>query len=113
MLIDLIPLKEAIARLPKPYGKPVDLHTVQRWIRKGIGGTKLRAQRIGGRWFTSDEWINDFIHARTQESVDVDVYALAAERTRRSQEAKEWLDARRQRNGKGKQGSVPRLQERA
>ena len=111
MLSDLIPLKEAIKTLPKTNGRPVDLHTVNRWIRKGIGGTKLQAKRVGGRWYTSPEWIEEIVRLRTESNVDVDVYALAAERTRRSQEAKDWLDARRGRYGKnGRQVPVHGLQ---
>ena len=55
-MVDYIPIRQA--DLP---GNPTPA-TVRRWIRHGTPeGARLRAIRVGGRYFTSQEWVDDFV----------------------------------------------------
>ena len=62
-LSDLMPL----ARVAK------DLHvhpaTVHRWMIRGVGGVRLQALRVGGRWSTTREWVQDFLAKLNRENV--------------------------------------------
>ena len=35
--------------------------TMLRWAIKGVRGTRLRAERLGGRWYTTPEAVEDFL----------------------------------------------------
>lgn len=35
--------------------------TMLRWAIKGVKGTRLRAERLGGRWYTTPEAVEDFL----------------------------------------------------
>jgi hypothetical protein len=41
--------------------------TIMRWVQKGLGGERLEAVKVGGKWYTTREALNDFI-ARTTAS---------------------------------------------
>lgn len=40
---------------PRPHSS-----TIRRWVVKGVGGTRLQAQRRGGRWFVTDDAMQEF-----------------------------------------------------
>ena len=64
-------LSEATRRFPSfRNGRPVHTATTTRWIVTGVrlrNGAilKLRANRLPGRWVTTDEWIDEFVEALT------------------------------------------------
>ena|SRR5580693_1927624 len=49
--------------LTKEDGRPPDLSSIHRWAFRGVRGHKLRIIRIGGRIFTTEQDIADFIYA--------------------------------------------------
>ena len=54
-----ISLREASNLLPsKPH-----INTLRRWILKGARGRKLDARLIGGRWFTTEASLQEFLDA--------------------------------------------------
>ncbi|MGC6442827.1 MAG: DUF1580 domain-containing protein [Rubripirellula sp.] len=59
----LIAFKDAPKEFPR--GARVDLSTLHRYRTRGSGGVKLRAIRIGGRWFTDRESIQEFVFDRS------------------------------------------------
>ena len=66
----LIALKEVAKRIPGRGGRPTNFATIWRWIMKGSiapGGkrVRLRAARIGGKWVTSVEAVQEFLQALT------------------------------------------------
>jgi hypothetical protein len=66
----LISLPEA-ARLVPPgrYNKRPTLSTVLRWIQHGVGGVRLEAVRLGGKWVTSLQAMQRFAEALTDAEV--------------------------------------------
>jgi hypothetical protein len=88
----LITLRQAQALLAEA-GKQADINTIIRWIRKGLGKgderVKLKAQLLG-QWFTTAEWIDDFINRRTEVSISEkpNPYLLAVESVQQLEEAK-------------------------
>jgi hypothetical protein len=64
--------------------------TLTRWARKGVlcpdgSRLKLRADRIGSKWWTKRDWINKFIAAQTAAfsgSADAPTVRAPAERSR-------------------------------
>jgi hypothetical protein len=45
-----------ITGAPRPHRA-----TMLRWALKGVRGTRLRAERLGGRWYTTPEAVEDFL----------------------------------------------------
>ena len=41
--------------------RPIHVSTIIRWITRGIGGERLQAVRLGGRWVTSLEALDRFV----------------------------------------------------
>lgn len=39
--------------------------TVWRWSAKGVGGIKLRVEKVGRRIYTTVDWVNEFVDATT------------------------------------------------
>lgn len=69
MLSDgLLPLKDATKEFPERNGKRPHLHTLRRWIAVGVQGKRLKAKRVGGVWYTSREWIEEFLAADSSAS---------------------------------------------
>jgi hypothetical protein len=68
----LLSLPEA-ARLVPPgrYNKRPTLSTMLRWIQHGVGGVRLEAIRLGGRWVTSLQAMQRFSDALTEEASSV------------------------------------------
>src|SRR5262245_58647379 len=60
-LNELIPLTEACRLLPKRNGRHPSLASLRRWAASGIRGKRLRAARVGGRYYTTREWLEQFI----------------------------------------------------
>lgn len=57
---DLIGINDATQRF---FGPTVSTFTVRRWIVKGLGTppVRLKARRIGGRWFLRPADVHEFI----------------------------------------------------
>ena len=83
--LDFVPLSKIARRLGG-----VQISTVHRWRLRGVGGTKLKCVKIGGRWFSSETAVADFL---TELNGGRDVSAAAggngpkAEDRRRAAEA--------------------------
>ena len=41
--------------------KPPHISAIHRWRSAGVRGRKLKAQRIGSRWYTRSEWLTEFL----------------------------------------------------
>lgn len=54
-------LSQAAALLP---GRP-HISSLHRWRQRGCRGAKLRTCLVGGRRYTTEEWLRDFISATT------------------------------------------------
>ena len=39
----------------------VHINTVRRWATKGVKGRKLNAHRVGGRWYTTTDDLEEFL----------------------------------------------------
>jgi hypothetical protein len=66
----LILLEQVQNLLPRRNGKPVGIATIYCWVRQGVRGAtgglvKLQVQRIGGRTYTSQTWLETFIRGCT------------------------------------------------
>jgi hypothetical protein len=62
----LLPLAEAAKQVPpNRNGRPVHVSTLVRWIHHGVGGVRLEARRLGGRWVTTLEALDRFSQAQT------------------------------------------------
>ena len=70
-LDQLIALKDAALLFPFRDGKPPHLATIRRWIIAGVKGRRLRAARVGAMWYTTREWIEDFMAPSTTPDVSV------------------------------------------
>lgn len=62
--VSYLSLAEASRCLP---GQP-HVSTLHRWRLRGVRGIKLRTALIGGRRFTTEEWVTEFIAASTNSS---------------------------------------------
>lgn len=72
-LDDLIPLGDLPKLLPASNGRRLAQSTCWRWAIKGLGGTKLKAWRVGGKWYTSAEAVREFgevLAGRTLEKLN-------------------------------------------
>jgi hypothetical protein len=81
-----IGLAEA-ARLMRPGLNPV---TVNRWILVGVrrpdgSRFKLRADRVGSRWVTTEKWVREFLDAHTNAFVGSTDASFNRSRAQRSQ----------------------------
>jgi hypothetical protein len=59
-------LTEAAAYIASLTGRRPPTATLHRWVRKGVRGARLEAHRIGGRWYTSRDAVDDFLKATDQ-----------------------------------------------
>lgn len=75
----LIPLNQAGHLVP---GLHVHRNTLTRWRLFGVKGTRLRCQRIGGRWFTTGRWLGEFFAALNGEKPPPAERPDAAQRAR-------------------------------
>src|SRR5262245_55306405 len=92
----LIARAQAARLLPTPrQGKPVQVRTGVRWIRRGVGGARLEAARAGGRWITSREAVARFLAALTashSSRLGADTRAAGAAEQRRHERVEERLN---------------------
>lgn len=59
-------LSDLPRRLPRgPGDRLTHTSTALRWVLRGVGGVKLEAVRVGGRWVTSEEALARFVDAQT------------------------------------------------
>jgi hypothetical protein len=62
---DALLISEARQLFPKNFGRLVHIHTIRRWIAKGlkVNGrvVVLKAERVGLRYMTRPEWVAEFI----------------------------------------------------
>ncbi len=61
-----ISLVDAANTVASQCGRKIHWKTIRRWIIKGLKGSKLAAQRIGGRWYTKTSWLDEFNRQCTQ-----------------------------------------------
>ena len=57
---ELIALGDVPKQLPRRGGKRLHISTVYRWHREGLRGQVLHTRLVGGRRFTTLEWIEEF-----------------------------------------------------
>ena len=69
----LIAIKDAAPLFPSRDGKPPHLATIRRWIIAGVKGRRLPAARVGAMWYTTREWIEEFMAPSTTRDVPVQV----------------------------------------
>lgn len=61
---DLFSFNVARSWLPRSHGRKISIDTLYRWCHQGLqGGVRLQAVKVGGRWFTTRQWLQDFIRA--------------------------------------------------
>lgn len=56
----LISLSEVARSFGRKNGKRVRLETVHRWWKVGCRGRKLTVTRVGGRYYTTAQWLSEF-----------------------------------------------------
>lgn len=61
----VLTIAQAQAEIQQATGHRPDKATIHRWTKRGVGGVKLDAIRLGNTTLTSAEAINRFITART------------------------------------------------
>ena len=66
---ELIPLEKAAELFPQRCGKPPHVKTLHRRIRNGSRGVRLRAVHDGGRWFTTKQWVKEYMDASTRRAM--------------------------------------------
>lgn len=61
----VLTIAQARQAIEQATGQRPDKSTIHRWIKRGVGGTRLDAVRVGSATLTSSEAITRFITART------------------------------------------------
>ena len=61
---ELVSLRTAAEWFPRKGGRTTSAKSLENWIENGVKGLKLQAVRSGGEWFTSREWVEEFLRAR-------------------------------------------------
>lgn len=101
----LVGIDEAIGMFPMRDGKPPHVKSVRKRITHGVGGVRLKAIKHSGRWYTTAEWVEQFIEEYTRRAVVPTRLELERETSRHIERARESL-SRRMRRGKGKMPSL-------
>lgn len=65
---------------PGITGRPIARSTVGRWTTVGVAGVRLRTERIGGRYYTRDSWVQDFLAALNADGNEGTLVDAAANR---------------------------------
>lgn len=57
-------------------GRRISLHTLRGWIQRGViapngARVKLKAHRIGGRWYSHVEYVREFLAATGAEAAEL------------------------------------------
>jgi len=61
---DLVSFNVARGWLPRSHGRKISVETLYRWCHQGLqNAARLQAVKVGGRWFTTRQWVHDFIRA--------------------------------------------------
>ncbi len=62
---DSLLISDARHLLPKKNGRLIHIHTIRRWIAKGLSVNgrmvRLKSERVGARLMTREDWIDEFI----------------------------------------------------
>ena len=67
----LIDMQRAAAYWARVTGAPRPHRgTLIRWATRGVRGRRLRAELLGGRWYTSTSEVDEFVRHVTQVPVD-------------------------------------------
>ena len=62
---DLVPLAAAAGWIPHAVEPdPPSPARLARWVETGDRGVRLRAVRVGGKWFTCRAWVEAFLMVR-------------------------------------------------
>lgn len=75
---DLIPFEALRRRIPswKP-GALISFSTLHRWRASGVRGVRLRAWLVGGRWFTTEAALAEFVAAQNNGERPISAPAAA------------------------------------
>ena len=66
-----ISMQRAAAYWAKVTGAPRPHRgTLVRWATRGVRGRRLRAELLGGRWFTSEAEVDEFLRHVTQVALE-------------------------------------------
>jgi len=84
-----------ITGAPRPHRA-----TMLRWAIKGVKGTRLRAERLGGRWYTTPEAVDDFLRHLNTLPDDASGRAVGPVRAAQVQRALDELDHKIARPGR-------------
>src|SRR5262249_38740448 len=82
---------------PGRLGRPVHASTIIRWILNGSRGpdgqiVRLKAVRMGGRWLTTRDWLDDYAQRMTPTYGVGSPQSSSAARTRTAERAARELD---------------------
>jgi hypothetical protein len=110
-----LPLTKAAGFFPENNGKKVSVSAMRRWILTGDHGVRLQAVYVAHRWYTTEEWVHQFIESTTSavvaKAVPVAVPNSAErdeEKRRSAEQLKKWgIDVGHGR--KTQQGSLPQV----
>lgn len=56
----LISLADVARSFRKENGRNTRIETVHRWWKKGVRERKLRVMQVGGRYYTTAQWLQEF-----------------------------------------------------
>lgn len=69
-------ISEARSLFPKKNGRLIHIHTIRRWIAKGVKvngvRVRLKSERVGARITTRPEWVREFIRACNGKRMEPD-----------------------------------------
>lgn len=66
--MELVSIQESPKLFPHKNGSPLAVSSIRYWILNGSRGIYLKGTKIGRTWFTSVEWVEEFIQACTVRS---------------------------------------------
>lgn len=69
MQTTFVTLSTAAKMFPSRNGERMHVRSIRRRIINGVHGVKLRAVRNGGQWFTTPQWIAEFLDDCTRQTV--------------------------------------------
>jgi hypothetical protein len=105
----LISLTDATNLLPQKQGRKVHVMTVKRWILRGTNNVFLAAQKVGGCWYTTERWIEEFCIACTR-SATRPVQRTPAAKRESQRKARTELERRYGRNGGATEAQMSNVQ---
>jgi hypothetical protein len=105
----LISLADATKLLPPRQGRKPHVMTVKRWIVKGTNNVFLAAQKVGGCWFTTERWIEEFCIACTRSATRPSQRTPAA-KSESQRKARAELERRYKSNGGATEAQMSNVQ---